>query len=174
MTAILPQDDGTLETVGGRDVLRYERRLGHPIERVWRALTDPDEIVMWLGEAELEPNAGGTVVLRWLNTPEQVVARGTVSVFEPPRVLEFDTGTHGVLRWELEPDDDATRLVFSATVPSADRETRLSALAGWHIHLDHLAEALEGRAQDWPRWMDEQLPRWQEHHDRYAERLSAS
>jgi hypothetical protein len=42
-------------------------------------------------------------------------------------------------------------------------------LAGWHIHLDHLADGLAGRAQDWQRWTEEQLPRWQDH-DRYASR----
>jgi uncharacterized protein YndB with AHSA1/START domain len=171
MTTSTRQADGTLETVGGRDVLRYERRLPHRVERVWRALTEPEELIMWLGEAELEPKPGGKVMFRWLNTPEQHVARGTVSCFEPPRVLEFDTDSHGVLRWELEGDGDAT-LTFTATVPTADHESRLSVLAGWQIHLDHLAEALEGRAQDWPRWMDEQLPRWQEYHDRHAARLA--
>ena len=33
--------DGTLETRDGRHVLRYERRLAHPVERVWAALTQP-------------------------------------------------------------------------------------------------------------------------------------
>jgi uncharacterized protein YndB with AHSA1/START domain len=173
MTANVHQADGTLETVGGRDILRYERRLSHPVERVWRAITEPEEVVQWLGELELEPAAGGTVVLRWLNTPERTVARGTVTAFEPLRVLELDTNTHGILRWELEADGDACRLVFTASYPEKDEETRLSLLGGWHIHLDHLAEALAGSPQDWSRWMDEQLPRWQEHHDRYAARLSA-
>src|SRR5438128_7201639 len=35
--------NGTLETTGdGRLALRYERRLTHSPERVWRALTEPD------------------------------------------------------------------------------------------------------------------------------------
>jgi uncharacterized protein YndB with AHSA1/START domain len=172
MTANVQQADGTFETVGDQDILRYERRLSHAVERVWRAITKPDEIVQWLGQAELEPIEGGTVVLRWLNTPEQTVARGTVTVFDPPRALEFDTDIHGILRWELEADGVACRLTFTASYPKKDAETRLSLLAGWHIHLDHLADAVEGRAQDWPRWMDEQLPRWQEHHDRYAARIT--
>lgn len=36
--------DGTLETVGGRPALRFERKLGHPIERVWRAISDATEL----------------------------------------------------------------------------------------------------------------------------------
>jgi uncharacterized protein YndB with AHSA1/START domain len=167
------QTDGTLETIGGRDVLRYERRLSHPVERVWRAITEPDEVVQWLGELELEPTEGGTVVLRWLNTPERTVASGTVTAFDPPHVLELDTDIHGILRWELEDDGDACRLVFTASYPEKDDETRSTLLAGWHIHLDHLVEALEGHGQDWSRWMAEQEPRWREHNDRYAGRLAS-
>jgi uncharacterized protein YndB with AHSA1/START domain len=172
MTANLQQADGTLERVGGRDLIRFERRLSHPVERVWRAITEPEEIVQWLGEAKLEPVEGGTVFLRWLNTPKRSETRGTVTVFDPPRALELDTDTHGILHWELKADGEACTLIFTASYPEKDLETRLSLLSGWHIHLDHLADALEGRPQDWPRWMDEQRPRWQEHHDHYAARFA--
>src|SRR5688500_12100620 len=98
MPTNLQQPDGTLETIDGRDVLRYERHLSHPVERVWRAITAPEEIVQWLGEAELEPVEGGTVVVRWLNMPsDNAVVRGTVSAFASPRLLEFDTDIHGIL-----------------------------------------------------------------------------
>lgn len=45
MTTKAEQADGILERTDDRDVLRYERRLAHPVERVWRAITEPDEIV---------------------------------------------------------------------------------------------------------------------------------
>ena len=38
-------DHGTIETLdGGSHVLRYERRLRHPVDKVWEALTDPAQI----------------------------------------------------------------------------------------------------------------------------------
>jgi hypothetical protein len=37
-------------------------------------------------------------------------------------------------------------------------------LAGWHSHLDFLAEALDGHPVDWPNWP---LHRWREEHDSY-------
>jgi uncharacterized protein (TIGR02246 family) len=43
-------------------------------------------------------------------------------------------------------------------------------LAGWHVHLDLLEEALEGGRVDWADWTTD---RWQVHHDRYAENLGA-
>ena len=34
-------------TVDGRAALRLERRFGHSIERVWRAVTEPAELARW-------------------------------------------------------------------------------------------------------------------------------
>ena len=38
---------GTLERKGNLSVLRYERRLAHPPQRVWRALTDDTDLAAW-------------------------------------------------------------------------------------------------------------------------------
>jgi len=161
--------DGTVTTDGaGRTTLRFERELPHPPDRVWRALTDPAELPQWLAAADdLQAQPGGKVELRWLNPDSQgrtAVARGTVSAFDPPRLLEFDTDLHGLLRWELSPTAGGTRLVFTVvnTIPG---EYLLRSLAGWHLHLDLLAEALDGSPVDWPNWP---YQRWQALHDHYA------
>jgi uncharacterized protein YndB with AHSA1/START domain len=163
--------DGTLETRDGRHVMRYERRLAHPVERVWAALTQPSELRAWLADADIELVEGGRVRLRWLNTDDdgnRAVADGTVSALEPPRLLELDTEPHGVLRWELA-DDGAggTALTLTVSVP-APSDAVEKARAGWHIHLEHLADALDGRPVDWPSWAAEHRPRWQEIHEAYA------
>jgi hypothetical protein len=79
---------------------------------------------------------------------------------------------HGRLRWELEPDGDGTRLEFTCTL-SASEEDLAKALAGWHIHLDHLADALDGRPVDWPHWWEEHGATWESYHQRYAPRVPA-
>jgi len=43
--------------------------------------------------------------------------------------------------------------------------------AGWDIHLDHLATALDGGAIDWPRWNQNHFPAWHEKEARYAVEL---
>jgi uncharacterized protein YndB with AHSA1/START domain len=152
--------DGTLEKRGDLRVIRFERRLDHPVERVWRALTEPEQIEAWLARAELEPVEGGSVVLTWQNTDDEgntAVARGTVTRLEPPRVVEFDTDIHGRLRWELAPDGDATVLTFTAEV-ELPPDYELEVLAGWHIHLDHLEEVLAGGTIDWPNWSRDHRP----------------
>ena len=163
--------DGTLETRDGRHVMRYERRLAHPVERVWAALTQPSELRGWLADADIDLVAGGRVQLRWLNTDDEgnrAVADGTVSALDPPRLLELDTEPHGVLRWELrEADGGGTALTFTVSVPAPNEGVDL-ARAGWHIHLEHLADALDGRPVDWPSWAAEHRPRFDEIHAAYA------
>ena len=93
-------NEGTLEHRGDRHVIRFHRRLGHPIERVWRAITEPDEMAKWLAVTELDLVEGGRVVLTWQNTDDEgntAVARGTVSALDPPRLVEFDTDIHGLV-----------------------------------------------------------------------------
>ncbi|MGP4028182.1 SgcJ/EcaC family oxidoreductase [Actinomadura sp. 3N407] len=162
--------DGTAAHRDGRTLLRFERRLRHPPERVWRALTDPAELSAWLADAVLEPAAGGKFELRWLNAGDDPpVARGTVTAFDPPRLLELDSDIHGRLRWELTPVPEGTRLVFTSDV-ELPGDYLIQTLAGWHLHLDYLEEALDGARVDWANWT---AARWQVHHDRYAARLGA-
>jgi hypothetical protein len=42
--------------------------------------------------------------------------------------------------------------------------------AGWHIHLEHLADALDGRPVDWPAGDAEHRPRWRAIHEEYEAR----
>ena len=65
----------------------------------------------------------------------------TITRLDPPHLLETTGDPHGVLRWELRPDGSGTLLTFSSTVelPEAYRSR---VLAGWHWHLDALAEVV--------------------------------
>ncbi|HEX8073920.1 MAG TPA: SRPBCC domain-containing protein [Thermoleophilaceae bacterium] len=46
--------NGTLETIDGRPALRFERRLPHSVERVWRAITEPEELKAWFPDTIVE------------------------------------------------------------------------------------------------------------------------
>ncbi len=158
--------DGGLEVrADGKSVLRFERRLAHPIERVWAALTDPEELIAWWGRAELELEPGGRFAMAWLNVDDdgnRAEMEATVTELDPPRLLELTGDIHGVLRFELEPDGDRTVLTFTSTLDLPD-EYRTKVLAGWHYHLDALAEALAGGSVDLV-----ELPGWDSIHERYT------
>ena len=156
-------DYGTLETRDdGSYVLRYHRRLRHPVEKVWEALTDPRQMEAWWAHAaELELAVGGRARLEWLNGP--AVAEGRISRLEPLTAIEFDTDIHGRILWELRPDDEGTRLTLTVTHTIPD-EHLTEVLAGWHVHIDFLEDALDGRPVDWPNWPRD---RFEVHHRRY-------
>jgi uncharacterized protein YndB with AHSA1/START domain len=163
--------DGVLERLpDGRRRLRFERVLSHPVERVWAALTQPGDLGGWWGDAELDLRQGGEFVMRWRNTdPEgnHPVMHATITALDPPRLLELSGDLHGVLRWELSPSGaDATLLRFSSTLEISDDHVA-SALAGWHWHLDALAEALQGR----PAELGTVDPAWHALHERYQAQL---
>ena len=156
-------DGIVLKTEDGLDEIRFERRLAHPIEKVWAALTERGELIKWWGDATLELVEGGDFKLRWLNTDDEgnaVAMNATIASLDPPRVLE--TGgvwastsqsgetideRHAVLRWELESDGDDTILRFTNVVELSDEE-RGMVPGGWHYHLDALATALDGGTVD--------------------------
>lgn len=147
----------TKEMVGGKPVLRFERRLAHPPEKVWRAITDPDEVVHWFPtsiETELRPGAP----IRFVMTePIESVDTGEVLEVDPPRVFAFRWDTD-VLRFELVPDGDGCRLYFSHTMGggSAWGDERYAAqhAAGWDTCLDGLTARLDGREPPPERWIE--------------------
>jgi uncharacterized protein YndB with AHSA1/START domain len=175
--------DGTLEMRGGQHILRYERRLNHPIETVWAAITKPDELIGWWGDADVDLVEGGRFVLRWLNKMEDgtgAIMEGTIRELEAPRLLElrgvWGTGKPGevvdwstdwpkadvVLRWELEPDGDGTKLRFTS-IGELPEGALTRTLAGWHWHLDQLAKSLAGESVDLVG-----MEGWEPIHERYV------
>ncbi len=146
-----PDADGVLEQSDkGPSVLRFTRRLTHPVDRVWAALTTEAELIQWWGDAKVDLRDGGGFTLRWLNTDDEgntAVMHATITALDPPRLLELTGGLHGVLRWELQPEPGGTLLTFSSTL-DLPAEYRTKVLAGWHWHLDALAGALDGKQAD--------------------------
>ena len=145
----MTQVDGTIAISGDIALIGFERRLHHPIEAVWAALTEPGQISTWLGEGTLEPRQGGSVALR--TGPEgrpdlQRSMSGRVLSCEPPRLLEYEWLQPGldlsVVRYELEAEAGGTVLRF--THRRSISRGALGGRAGWHAYLDRLAAHLDG------------------------------
>jgi uncharacterized protein YndB with AHSA1/START domain len=127
--------NGTLNTVDGRPALSFERRLAHPVERVWRAVSDPEELAHWfVSPVEWTPEAGQTF--------EAYGQSGEVLDVEPPRLLAWIWGGE-LFRFELRPDGDGCLLVFNHVFD--DRALGAQHAAGWEMYLGRL-DAHLGRA----------------------------
>ena len=115
--------DGTVTQDGRHAVIRFERHLPYRVDEVWPALTEPARALQWWGDLDIDPRPGGRFNLTWLNpTPDgdRLTMHATVTVFDPPRLLETSGDTHGVLRWELSPQDGGTVLVFTSALDLPD------------------------------------------------------
>jgi uncharacterized protein YndB with AHSA1/START domain len=155
--------DATIEQVGDLYVIRFERRLNHPIDRVWTAITEPEQLKQWLAAADIDPIPGGNYTLHFDNTKE--VLPGRIIKYEPPHLFEhtFGEDANGVVRWELSPERDGCKLRLSHTVYATGEMANF--LSGWHTHLELLEDVLRDAPRPWS-W-----DRWHEHKARYAERV---
>ena len=141
---------GTMTTVGGRPALRFERRYPHPVERVWRAVSDPHEMGRWFPAEVLGDQVVGAA-LTFDDEAHRAAAgaageatradgppiTGTVVACEPPTLLSFTWGGE-LLRFDLAPDGSGTVLVFTHVLSHPSVAARNG--AGWHRCL----EALDG------------------------------
>ena len=133
------------------ETLQYERIFPHPVERVWRAITEPAEVAAWFEPISLDLRAGGA----WRFGAEGGWA-GTIRTLDPPRRLRFDHAPGvpdcrpgGYFQYELEPVVGGTRLLFTHHLPGlAGRLARdpNGVAGGWHEIFDRLTEHLDGAA----------------------------
>src|SRR5687767_10032834 len=75
------------------------RELRHPPDRVWQALTDPEQLREWAPfDSDGNLGAGGTAKLRTIGAPKLHVTETKVKRAEAPRALEYTWGG-GDMRW---------------------------------------------------------------------------
>jgi uncharacterized protein YndB with AHSA1/START domain len=137
-----PPGDATMERRGDRHTLVFVRELRHPPEKVWRALTEREELRQWAPfDADRDLGAVGPATLAMVGGPEPELSPCTVSIADSPRLLEY-TWDKDVLRWELAPTAAGTRLTLRHTL--ADQSFVPKIAAGWHICLDVAERSLDG------------------------------
>lgn len=161
--------EGTIVTIDGQAALRFERRYPHSPERVWRAVTDPDEMAQWFPSKVLGERAVGAELV--FDDDDQRAAaqeageptraegpmfRGKVVTYDPPQVFSFTWGTE-LLRFELIPEGGNTILVFTQVLTHPSVAARNG--AGWHECLKALDAVLDPASASEPAagdggWMD--------------------
>lgn len=96
--------------------------LPFPPERVWRAITRPQELSQWFGDrVYVDPVAvGGEIVIEW---DQYGRVTGVVEVIDPPREFAFRWRAHGVDPQAPLASDNSTLVTF-VLVPIA-QGTRL-------------------------------------------------
>lgn len=134
---------GTLSRASdGRFALEFIRELAHPQAKVWRALTEVDQLRGWFVEMldydRSSLNFAESAELTFIPQADRQlpIGKGRVTKIDAPRLLEY-TWDKEILRWELEPkDNSACRLIFTNIFP--DRVSAIEVAPGWHLGLDLL------------------------------------
>ncbi len=153
---------GTLEQLDdGRWQLRFTRTLSHPLDRVWRAITEPEHLAHWFPTTiEGERTAGAP--LRFSFPGGQAPPfTGEMIAYEPPSLMELRWGSD-IVRLELRAIAEGTELTLLDTLDEHGKAARDG--AGWHTCLDRLVAALAGEAH--PR---DAMDAWREVHTHYVE-----
>jgi uncharacterized protein YndB with AHSA1/START domain len=157
--------DGRLVRDGEAYLLRFERELPHPVERVWQALTQRTDLAAWFPSGvDLELRVGGKVT--FVNDPdfdidsELLATTGEVVELDPPRAFAFTWGGD-LLRFELSPIPAGCRMVFTHRLPHRACANRT--VAGWSVCLAALTTSLAGSGADGSGW--------HEYYDHYVQEL---
>jgi len=153
-------DLGTLEQDGDDWRLTFTRRFPHSLEKVWRAVTEPDDLAAWFPDEIIGERRAGAP-LRFVNSHGDGFD-GEMLVFDPPAVIEMRWGADR-LRIELRADGDGTVLTLVDTFHALGKAARDA--AGWHECLDRLA--LDVAGGQLPKWAG----KWRELNSLYVERF---
>jgi uncharacterized protein YndB with AHSA1/START domain len=156
-------DLGMLAQDGDRWTLTFTRKLAHPPEKVWRAITEPEHLAVWFPQHIVGERRAGAP-LRFVSSVPEGTFDGAMVQFDPPSVMELRWGTDS-LRVELKPDGAGTVLTLTDTFSELGKAARDA--AGWHECLDRLVSDLDSSKP--PDWGE----RWRHVHPRYVERLGA-
>ncbi len=143
-------------------MLRYRRRLAHPPEKVWRALTEDVHLEAWFPTTIEGPRYAGAPLHFSFRRGEADPFDGEMLAFEPPTLMEV-RWSDDVLRFELEPEGAGSVLHLIVTFPEHGKAARDG--AGWHVCLERLAAECDDGAVTVPP------DRWRAVHPRYVEAL---
>ena len=146
MSAGAADEFGTLERHGDVSVLRYERHLRHPRERVWRAITEDADLAAWFPTTIEGPRRAGAPLRFSFRQGEAEAFDGEMLAFVPPTLMEL-RWADDVLRFELDDDgggDTGSGCVLRLSVTFTEFGKAARDAAGWHVCLERLSASCDG------------------------------
>ncbi|MFS0895033.1 SRPBCC domain-containing protein [Microbacterium sp. 179-I 3D3 NHS] len=139
--------------------VRRSIRIAAPVAKVWRAVSEPEQISRWFGRAELDGTGAGATGRMTFPDDDAIPLR--VEEHDEPHRIAFrwgnddaagfrrpvlDVATSTVFTFTLEPIDDGTLLTVVETgfertsAPLANLESHRT---GWDAELDKLVAFVE-------------------------------
>jgi uncharacterized protein YndB with AHSA1/START domain len=137
----------TLERTPDGGLIRFERRLAHPIDEVWSALTEADRLADWwppfATNVTVDLREGGLLTFDWPDGPN--LEFRFLRIAAPTLLEHTHTSPGSWMRYELAPTDDGTLLRATYFVPEPDMAIERGDVVGGHYGIDRLEAALAGQ-----------------------------
>ncbi len=145
--------DGVLDESDAVPVIRFERRFAHPVDDVWAAITQPEQLAQWWlpfdAEIVLELEPGGRFEMRSLSDPTMMLDLRVLRVAPPVLFEHTHVDPGSVVRWELQPDGEGCTLHLSQTLPAREVAIERGYFVGLHHSLERLEATLDGASIPW-------------------------
>jgi uncharacterized protein YndB with AHSA1/START domain len=151
---------GTIAIEEKYGTIKFERRLKHTKEIVWKAITDQKEIFRWLPDYKgtFDGYKDGSIDL--LNVVSGSHVTGNILVCDIQSVFEhewhiapnqmFPKGEpESIIRWDLKQDGESNTFL-TVTHSNLTKSTALTFAPGWHAYLDRLEAILDNQVP--PNW----------------------
>lgn len=156
-------DLGTYTRHDGRPAVRFERTYPHPIERVWAAVSEPEQLAAWFpSSVHLEAREGGTI--EFSDDPNLEPSKGIILAYDPPHQLAFTWGGDE-LHLELTASAGGCTLTLTNVLEASDTAARNA--AGWTVCLAELDKHVSGDLAAGPH--SETAEAWQPIYQRYVD-----
>jgi len=144
---------GTVERQGRRGTIRFERRLAHPVERVWEAVTTSDGLAGWWlpfpATIRIDLVVGGEMSFEATEFGDVPMTCEILEVDAPYRLVHTHFNRSVILTWELVPEGDGCVLRLTQDTPDIAAALAQGHIVGLHHSLERLAPALDGAPVPW-------------------------
>ncbi|OBZ13778.1 SRPBCC family protein [Bacillus sp. FJAT-26390] len=145
--------------VANGHTVRFERRLKHPVEKVWSMLTENDKLAKWFSELRVDDLREGGIIK--FDMQDGTFEEMEILELKEHSVLEYTWGEDQV-RFELYPEPKGCRLVLIEKVSKITAHTPRD-IAGWDVCLDVIEALLEGRT------IESRKDVWKIKYDKYVQ-----
>ncbi|WP_067946500.1 SRPBCC family protein [Agromyces sp. NDB4Y10] len=136
----------------GTYTVRRTIRIAAPIERVWRAVTEPEHISQWFGRTVLDgsgPGAQGTMTF-----PDYGAVPIRVEAMDAPHTVTYRWGNDDALGHLPDIVDDETSTVFTFTLETVADGTRLTVVETGFDRTSDPAANLASHGEGWVSELD--------------------
>lgn len=153
---------GAVRSEGHGRTVRFDRHFQAPIDEIWAACTDPEQLSQWFAEVSGDLRVDGEAFIDFDNGEHTPLV---IRECDPPRLLvadwAFGDDAMSTLRVDLTSSDDGgtTMVLKHSMLPGS---SGVGYAAGWHAYLDRLADQLSGaEITNWNQRFDELIGEYQ-------------